>query len=65
MSHFTLPVGTVVHFHGIPFSLTHDTVLEGHPANIEMVQNEHPVAKEKKPNTKIEFAQLRIKKVKA
>jgi hypothetical protein len=42
MKQFTLERGTVIHIHGIPFFLVHNTTFEGHPANVNMIVQEDP-----------------------
>lgn len=41
---FTLEAGSVIHIHGLPFYLVHDTLFEGHPANVAMATVEDPDA---------------------
>lgn len=42
MKRFTLEAGSVIHIHGFPFYLVHDTAFEGHPANVEAATVEDP-----------------------
>ena len=42
MKKFTLEAGTVIHIHGLPFYLVHNTTFEGHAANVDLISEPAP-----------------------